>query len=328
MYKEKTNGHQRFELILDKRENKSESSGENLDKGLKIMANQVNEEFGYFLSPDGSVDYKSQDYRLDNKKKDQTYIDLKEAEFASKEGLNVNEWLKKRENNNGIITEKAVTLLFHKIFGDKFIVARSSKFDDYRHGFDMMIIDKQTGALVCGFDEMGDSLKKVMEVKGEKIKNSLRYNGTEAKYCANIKQGKLIKISRRNVPSFFLALSESDLEKVLPTVLDTEVSDAELKVVGGFLDGLDDQITNIYQAYFRKNFPDERDSINFFAKRQELLAEMDKIAEEYGEGWTDTVRGENWKDRMGRNNLRFNLKNFQRSLLVMKAGYEDLKNKK
>jgi hypothetical protein len=307
-------------------ENRSELIGNNLDEGLKIMSDKINNEFKYFLSADGSVDSNSSDYLFLDKSEHRKLVEKKENSFAFEENISVVEWLKKRENVSGIITEKVITLLLHKIVGDKFIIARSSKYDDYKNGIDTLIIDKETGDLICGFDEMGASLEEVQRVKGKKIEESLDHGGVTVKYGANIKRGRLIKTSRKNLPAFFLALSDNDLDNILETVTGDEISSYELRVFGQFLEGLDYQLVNIYQKYFNDKYPEEGDDLDFSQKRKDLLTEKEALINELGEvNWTKTDRGFNWKNRMNRNSLRLNLKNFQKSLVFMKNRYKDLK---
>ena len=73
---------------------------------------------------------------------------------------------KKKEKNSQM--EMVVTALLHKVLGDRYFIVRTSEFDDYHNGIDNIIIDKQTGAVVCAFDEVheggvGDRTQKKQE---------------------------------------------------------------------------------------------------------------------------------------------------------------------
>lgn len=80
--------------------------------------------------------------------------------------------------------EMAITALLHKMLKERFIVVRASTFDDYKHGMDNLILDRETGAVICAFDEVirneGDAAKA--PVKLEKIKKAALKGGNEAKY--------------------------------------------------------------------------------------------------------------------------------------------------
>ncbi len=59
-----------------------------------------------------------------------------------------------KEKNFGELWEKAKTVILNKIIGTEFIVVRASKHDDYENGVDNIIINKETGNVVCAFDEV------------------------------------------------------------------------------------------------------------------------------------------------------------------------------
>lgn len=73
--------------------------------------------------------------------------------------------LASREKNPANIAEIATTLLFDKVLNKDFIIVRASTYDDYENGADHLIIDKQSGAVICGLDEaiLGESIKDTGE---------------------------------------------------------------------------------------------------------------------------------------------------------------------
>lgn len=112
--------------------------------------------------------------------------------------------------------EMVITGLMHKVLKERFLIVRSSIFDDYKHGIDNLILDKETGTVICAFDEVlenqGD--KDRTSVKIEKIKKKALIGGTEAKYGISLKNGKIIRDYVRNIPVFYLTLESKDLPEL------------------------------------------------------------------------------------------------------------------
>jgi len=102
---------------------------------------------------------------------------------------------------------------------------------------DHYLMDRETGSVVAGFDEMaGDVRKNIFqeneserESKDEKIFNIIKKGGASIKYGATIKNKILVKKSMRSVPVFYLAINPSDLESVLPEVSKDSISEKKKK---------------------------------------------------------------------------------------------------
>lgn len=163
----------------------------------------------------------------------------------------VDAFIEKRESSNPALLEKAVTVIFHKVLGDKFVVMRSSKHDDYENGIDNIIVNKETGDVVCAFDEVhGETKHGGVERKEEKIKRKAHKGGARIKYgltFENDENGvkKMVKKEIANVPTFFLSMEPQDLREVLKNMsssLEDDPSLAELKVFNQFIVSLENQI--------------------------------------------------------------------------------------
>ncbi len=296
-----------------------EDYSEMLNSKLKSMSEKINDEFGYFLNSDGSVAMDSPNYKFLDKADDLEFIKGKEEVFAAKVNKTREEWTSDREKARGIVTEKAITLILNKILGDDFIIARTATYDDYRHGVDTLIIDKNTGSPICGVDEMGADDAHSYHHKGQKIFDIIKHNGAYVKYGATFKRGELQWKSVKNVPAFYLSLDENDLEKVLPAIANEEISETEINIFQRTLHSFDQQITTLYKDHI--NLDDD-----LFATRNKLLAEQEDLKDTFGEkSWGATDEGRDWKNRMGQNNMRLNLLNFQKSLQRMKDNYQKIK---
>lgn len=110
--------------------------------------------------------------------------------------------------------EMAITALMHKVLKERFLVVRTSMFDDYKNGIDNLILDKETGAIICAFDEVlendGDRNRGASK-KIERIKKSAVLGGTRAKYGISLSNKKVVRAVARNIPVFYLALESKDL---------------------------------------------------------------------------------------------------------------------
>lgn len=119
--------------------------------------------------------------------------------------------------------EMAITALMHKVLKERFLVVRTSMFDDYKNGIDNLILDKETGAIICAFDEVleneGDRNRGASK-KIEKIKKSAALGGTRAKYGVSLNNKKVVRAAARNIPVFYLALESKDLAKLTNDLYD------------------------------------------------------------------------------------------------------------
>ncbi len=185
-----------------------------LTKSLRSQAEEINSEFPGLLTDSAQIEMVGPEAE-----KDSSLVAQQEFGFASSSGKQEERWREDRDKNPSNLTEIALTLLFHKFLKNDFIVARASAYDDYNNGVDLVLIDKKTGAIVCGFDEVithfkdGNSPKKE-----EKLKRKMQAGGARLKYGAFIKEGRLERGSRHNLPAFYLALTRNELDDLLPVL--------------------------------------------------------------------------------------------------------------
>ena len=111
--------------------------------------------------------------------------------------------LDEKEKSRSNQAEMAITALLHRFLSERFLVVRASTFDDYKHGTDNVILDTETGAVVCAFDEVlrNDSDQKQSPAKIEKIKKKAFLGGTEVKYGFSLRDGKLNRERIREKPA-------------------------------------------------------------------------------------------------------------------------------
>lgn len=202
-----------------------EESARVLNLELSNLSEKVNQLYGSILDKDACLSMEGEDLDLHNK-----VLDLKEAAWAGESGVSVEEWRLKKEKNPANIAEMAITVLLHKLVGDKFIVARASRYDDYEHGVDNVLIDKKTGELVCGFDQvLGMGGDDGADKKRDKIKNILLRGGARLEYGVILDENQEIKRRKiKNIPAFFLGISKEDLMRLV-----VDLRDNKERILGG-----------------------------------------------------------------------------------------------
>ena len=182
-------------------------------------------------------------------------------------------WLtgKEKAERSGEKLEMLKTATFHKFLKKDFFVLRSSIYDDVRNKIDNVIVEKDTGNLVCAFDEVADTTGPRFEEKKEKVLERNSKGGGFLKYGLKIEEGKVVLSSEKNIPIFYLPLSDNDvregIEKFTPS---SEKSEYEKKIIGHFLSLIDSQIFTLRQKVFPLNHNLRRRLDHFEKKLKEI----------------------------------------------------------
>ncbi len=163
----------------------------------------------------------------------------------SKKGRNANN-LEDRLLTDGERLEVLKTIIFHKFLGEKFFVVRSSVYDDLTNNVDNLIVEKETGNIVCAFDEVS-SFGKDYEKKQNKVLYINLRGGARLKY-GFISDGSLLILQGiKNIPIFYLSLSPEFIDKGIKKLSSNlnEISDFERKLIEYFLKILLNQIQQL-----------------------------------------------------------------------------------
>lgn len=164
----------------------------------------------------------------------------------------VREFRKNKENNPSAQLEKAITGLLHKVLGSEFMVMRSSDYDDYFYGIDNVIVNRETGDVICAFDEVHDEKDGKRQLKKiKKIKDVAGRGGATLKYGITFEKdevtgkNKLVKKSIKNIPVFYLGLSSKELSGLVSRMdfsSGSEANSFELEIFGNLVESLKGQI--------------------------------------------------------------------------------------
>jgi len=169
----------------------------------------------------------------------------KEYGIETPEGI-VAKHREKKDASKSNQAEMIITALLHKVLKERFLVVRSAVYDDYNHGMDNLILDKETGAVICAFDEVlenqGDR-ERGANKKIEKIKRVAIKGGTEAKYGIALKDEVLTRAHVRNVPVFYLTLESKDLIELTDQLFknNPDIAEAEAKLFAHLVGSIKEQ---------------------------------------------------------------------------------------
>lgn len=240
----------------------------NLKNSLKKISKKTNSEYNVainnegeernttLLNEDGTIrmnafsigeggPYKKED------KSDKEYIEYLEKEWEEEEGWSE----EKKEKNFGELWEKAKTVILNKVIGSEFIVARASKYDDYKNKVDNVIVDGEN--IVCAFDEVSAEKGTEKEAeKSEKVERKNEKGGATIKYGITVNEEKqIIKKEIKNIPVFYLRLSGRDLVKLLHRMdyESKEPSEIELNVFDDLIDSLKEQLEELENKEISEN---------------------------------------------------------------------------
>lgn len=205
---------------------------------------EVNEKFPYFINKEGQIGMNG--FSDEETEKDRKDVLAKEKLFSGDDGKDKLEWSRDKKRNTSNITEIALTILLQKSLGKDFIVARSSKYDDYINGVDQVIIYVPTGEVVCGFDEViGNIGDDGGEKKKDKLEKIMARGGANIKYGAKLKDGKLVRSEVKNVPAFYVSLSKESLRELLESLKNNPEgsSEVEERIFSGLLNSLESQVS-------------------------------------------------------------------------------------
>lgn len=242
-----------------------------LKSRLASRSEKINETYGQnFLDSEGRIIAEGQDAEKDN-----NLVSKLENDWAREKGISLETWRAGKEKASGTVAELALTLMLDKILAGRFIVARASEYDDYCNGIDNVIIDKESGAVICGFDEVVDDMQGYYsEVKKkEKMKKISASGGSEIKYGATFINGELKPASFESVPTFYLSLSTSELSRLAAELKkeSPEISDLENKIYGRLLNSLKEQALKLKG---NKALSQEAEEAIKSLEEMELSAEM------------------------------------------------------
>ena len=169
---------------------------------------------GIPVLPDGRINMTAfRDVEPDLQKDEEKVREMKAMfeEQAEAEGL-------EKSATDGEKLEMLTHAVMHKSLSKKFIVARSSYFDDIYNKTDTILFDRQTGDPICTFDEVGDTKGSLYEKKQAAVRDrNLGKGGITLKYGLKLEDAegkkKMVPGAVQHIPVFYIALPKDRIEK-------------------------------------------------------------------------------------------------------------------
>ncbi len=184
-------------------------------------------------------------------KRDEGFVGKREKEWFP--GLSKEEIEEEKLKSDGEKLEILKTSIFNKFLGEDFIIVRTSSYDDIKNKVDNVMLEKETGNLICAFDEVGEtSGPRYEQKKADILERNSREKGGRLKYGLRLEKDKenkmrLVLGEVTNVPVFYLALPKrfikEGIEKLIPSF--EEKSDYEEKLFSYFVDSFRPQIQSL-----------------------------------------------------------------------------------
>lgn len=243
---------EKFESPIEKKIERAEEEERNREKlisFIKEIAENLREK-GLPLTEDCRIDMRAFEeiYPEETIKKDQELV--RKYEWKEYKGLSEEEIRKEKTKRDGEKLEMLKTAIFAKNLGEDFIVARTSLYDDFKNKIDNLILEKETGNVVCAFDEVGESMDERYQEKVEKVMTrNTKEGGAGLEYGFKVEkdkegQSKLVLGREKNIPLFYLVLPKRHIEGGIKELIPSfgEKSDYEKKLFNYFLNALFHQI--------------------------------------------------------------------------------------
>lgn len=210
-----------------------------LDEKTRELSQRLNNDYGQIFAEDGSISL--------NSESDIEFVEERENTWSKEMGKSRETWLKDKEMNKSSLAETGITLLLDKALHEDFVVCKSSKYDDYKHGVDNIILDKETGNIVCGFDDvLGHRGDDGGEKKKDKIRKIMDKGGVSLKQGLSFKDdGSLETKDLHKLPAFYLAISKEDLELLLKNMNnedEDQISETEKNLLLKFVSSMEEQL--------------------------------------------------------------------------------------
>jgi hypothetical protein len=147
--------------------------------------------------------------------------------------------------SDGERLEALKTIVFHKFLHKRFVIVRASFYDDVENYVDNLIVEKETGNIVCAFDEVSVISGRAFAEKQERVLRNNK-NGAKLKYGILLTKDGLKKGRIKNIPIFYLALPPDNINEGIRNLTSLEeISDYEKKLWIYFMTTLQSQIARL-----------------------------------------------------------------------------------
>ncbi|OGF21760.1 hypothetical protein A2Y83_05220 [Candidatus Falkowbacteria bacterium RBG_13_39_14] len=231
-----------------------EQKREKINRLMEKISDSINKECPSLVDSEGRIDmdafeangiYDNEKVALDklcvqNQEEFWSGADDEDTVEKKKEALDI--WRKEQEDKESLLFEKIAHILFYKILGKEFLVARTSSRDDQKRGIDHFFVDKDTGEIVCGIDAVETDNINPKKLKVREIDEN---GGATIEYGAvyNPKTASIERKKIEHIPLFYLGISKKEFRNLLANMSEDigHPSETELEFFGGMIRSMETQ---------------------------------------------------------------------------------------
>lgn len=216
-----------FEPRLEReiiKEEEKEKEVKKLREIIKEISQRLGKENGIQLTNDCRIEmesFKRKGIYSDEEMNDDIKLIKKcQKKFWGKvhpnEEFNNEKYQKERLMSKGEQLEILKTYIFYKFLPKNFLAIRASLYDDFINKVDNIILEKETGNIVCAFDEVGDMKGKEYTDKTQEVLKRDTEGGVRLKYGLGIKENKQLFLTElKSLPLFYLCLDEEMISEII-----------------------------------------------------------------------------------------------------------------
>jgi len=154
---------------------------------------------------------------------------------------------RERAKTDGEKLEMLAYAIFYKNLAERFIVARSSIYDDINNKIDVILVNKETGETICAFDEVSDTSAGVDYEKKKQavLERNKEHQGANIKYGIRLEKtgdkAGFVLGETEKVPIFYIALPKDKIERGMANFMSSpsEQSEFEKKLFQYFIASID-----------------------------------------------------------------------------------------
>jgi hypothetical protein len=153
------------------------------------------------------------------------------------------------------------TAILNKLLGDSFIFVRASFYDDFFNQVDNIILDRE-GNIVCAFDEVASAQggRYYEKINNVSLKNS--GGGCSLEYGLRVEGEEVILGQIKNIPIFYLALTEEKITSLIKNFKTEETSEEEKNFLLFFIATLLNQIDELSRSRLEETLRNRLNQFN------------------------------------------------------------------
>ena len=206
----------------------------------RIISQKLEERYGGKKIVDNNIKintnifHENSSYTEEKIKEDEEFVEKERGKFNEK---------KKMNDSNGELFEEAMACVLYRILNEKYLVVRSSDYDDFHNGVDILIIDPETNEIIFLVDNITTyrddfEAMKAIEDKENKVLNQNMNGGAEIEYGLAFKENaethniEPTGERKKGIPIFSMHLYGKELDELLNGMdydINNDPSEIELK---------------------------------------------------------------------------------------------------